>query len=157
MPLEAPISTTTCSSTGLSCIITAPCAFRPSYTNPLLELTPRRCDFGLLTQLRKRAGFVQLALSVAHLSREPLDGRDERFGALDVGQMAAVGHELKVSFLNASYRVSCLGFREHPVASSPHDECWHLQERETVHQHLVLTPWSYLGPERGQVGLQVTR
>jgi NADP-dependent 3-hydroxy acid dehydrogenase YdfG len=114
IPLEAPITTTTCSPTGLSRTITPPCtSYEPSNHRRAEKASPRSAE-------------------------EPSEGGHERIGALDVGQVAAVGYELQRTFPKAGGRVSCLGLREHPVARPPHHERRHLQEGETVHQDLAL-------------------
>jgi len=52
--------------------------------------------------------------------------------------VATVRDEGERAFLEARERLSSLGFREHPVSGSPHDECRDFQGRETVYQHLAL-------------------
>src|SRR5829696_7881502 len=77
-------------------------------------------------------------LTVYPPDEELTDGSHEAIGALDVGHVATVRDEGERAFLEARERLSSLGFREHPVSGSPHDECRDFQGRETVYQHLAL-------------------
>src|SRR5829696_7072583 len=80
-----------------------------------------------------------LHLSTVYPPDEELtDGSHEAIRALDVWHVAAVRDEGERAFLQTRNRDTRLGFREHPVSGSPHDERRDLQGRETVHQHLAL-------------------
>src|SRR5215212_7054955 len=109
-----------------------------------MNLLPASVSEGYRLESQSGLFKVTRVCSGLHLStvyppdEELTDGSHEAIGALDVGHVPAVRDEGERAFLQTRNRDSRLGFREHPVSGSPHEERRDLQGRETVHQHLAL-------------------
>ena len=98
MPLEAPITPTTCSSMGFNLIaFSFPCRSRP------------------------RRGLVR-----SSFAKEITQDRREPLRLLDVGEVAAVGDEFERTVLQAGNRLLGLPVGEHPVLNPPHYKRRHL-------------------------------
>ena len=88
------------------------------------------------------------------VAQEPIEGRHEPLGLLDLRQVTALGEDLEEAVLEAVDRPVGLADGEHPVAGSPQDECRNPQFGKSVHQHLALPPKAQLATHGGQLGLQ---
>src|SRR5918995_2473808 len=123
IPLEAPISATTCSSTGFSFIT-----------------TPSGRDKGVCSPLSKISFLVE---KVAEDTRELA-------GALDVGQVAVGREHALPPLLEPAGCVSGLSEREEPVSRAPHYERRRREVGEPLQQHLPLPPRGDPGPRGAQ-------
>src|SRR5215210_654520 len=133
MPLEAPITTTTCCRNGLSRILS------PSWVGVSL---PAFASVGIRV-------FLLLQKTVEHLR--------ETIRPFDLRQVAAVGDDLDRAFGQARERFPRLRDGEDTVALPPNEERRRREVGKLLEQHLPLPEGVELGAQGGELGRQKAR